>query len=81
MVVVYYFVLEERIKDVERETKIRRMGLDCFNRFGSTFFLNEVIIYFFIRVGRGYSLFFSFSFVGSAVFLFFYGLITFVGFL
>lgn len=62
---VYYFAPEERIKDAERETKIRKMGPDCSNRLGSTSPPNEAITHFPIRAGRGHSSFLSSPSAGS----------------
>lgn len=42
----YYFALEERLKDAEREVKIRKMGMDCSDRLGSASPPNEAIIHF-----------------------------------
>lgn len=49
---VYYFAPEERLKDAEREMKIRKMGMDCSNRLGSTSPPNEAILHFPVGAGR-----------------------------
>lgn len=49
---IYYFASEERLKDAEREKKIRKMGMACSNRLGSTSPPNEAIIHFPIGLDR-----------------------------
>lgn len=50
--VFYYFAPEERLKDAEREMKIRKMGTGCSNRLGSASPPNEAIIHFPFGAGR-----------------------------